>query len=136
MRYWWQNSSRGLSCFPVTRAHRIGIKPTDEGRRSKPRVFLVHFHYFQDKHHVSRQRQELDFRGSRVFFHNDSSAEQGRKRAAFRDVKSLHYKKGIRFGLLHPARLQVIHDGKIHYFDSPEAAKKFYDSHRGKQQEV
>ena len=120
----------------LSRAHRIGAKPTDEGRRSRPRVFLVHFHYFQDKHRVSRQRQELVFRGSRVFFHEDFSAELGRKRATFRDVKSLLYEKGIRFGLLYPARLQVTHEGKRHYFDSPEAAKEFYNSHWGKQQEV
>lgn len=57
----------------LSRAHRVGAKPTD-GQRSRPRVFLVCFHYFQDKHRVNRQRQELTFRGNGVFFHNEETS--------------------------------------------------------------
>ncbi|KAK9967033.1 hypothetical protein ABG768_001453, partial [Culter alburnus] len=43
----------------------------------------------------SRQQRELLFRGHRVFFHEDFSAELGKKRAAFKDVKSRLYEKGV-----------------------------------------
>lgn len=114
----------------LDRAHRVGAKPAD-GQPARPRVFLVRFHYYHDKHSVSMLRQELVFRGHRVFFHNDYSVEVGRKRAAFKDVKSLLYQKRIKFALLYPAQLQVTHEGRKHRFDTPEAAQKFYDLNWG-----
>ncbi|CAL8257811.1 unnamed protein product [Arctogadus glacialis] len=39
------------------------------------------------------------------------------------------YRKNIRFGLLHPARLRGDYEGHTLYFDSPAAAQVFYDSH-------
>lgn len=128
----------GADFFPrplmLSRAHRIGPTPTDVPniKPSKPRVFLVLFHYFQDKYRIiTKRRQELFFRGHRVFFYEDFSVELGRKRATFREIKSLLYNKGVRFGLQYPARLQVTHEGKKYYFNTPETAKKFYYSRWG-----
>lgn len=119
----------------LSRAHRVGPSPFNDAK-AKPRVFLVLFHFFQDKHRIlrfSRQKRELFFRGHRVFFHEDFSVELGKKRAAFKHVKSLFYGKGVRFGLLYPARLRVTHEGKTHFFDTPKEACEFYDSHWGEE---
>lgn len=120
----------------ISRAHRVGpnssnVKETS-AKQTRSRVFLVLFHYFQDKHRIiqfSRQRRELFFRGHRVFFHEDFSADLAKKRAAFKEVKSRLFGKGVRFGLLYPARLRVTHEGKTYLFDTPNDANEFYRSH-------
>ncbi|ROL49414.1 LINE-1 type transposase domain-containing protein 1 [Anabarilius grahami] len=101
----------------LSRAHRVGPNPTNDARakQTKPRVFLVLFHFFQVKHRIlrfSRQQRKLLFCGHRVVFHEDFSADLGKKRAAFKDVNSRLYEKGVRFGLLYPARLRVTREGK------------------------
>lgn len=128
----------GKDFFPhpliISRAHRVGPKPTaDSGASSKrPRIFLVLFHAFQNKHRIiTRKREQLFFRGHKVFFHEDVSAELGKKQAAFKEVKSLLYKKNGRFALIYPARLRVLHDGQTLFFETPEKAREFYDLHWG-----
>ncbi|XP_059818383.1 uncharacterized protein LOC132389837 [Hypanus sabinus] len=100
----------GTNFFPrflvLLRAHRVGPKPSgvSEAKQTRPRTFLVLFYFFQDKQRIiNRRKQELYFRRHHVFFHEDFCAELGKKRAAFKDVKSLLYRKEVRFGLLYPA---------------------------------
>jgi len=56
-----------------------------------------------------------------------TKCKAAKKRAAFNDIKQELYRKGVRFGLLHPARLRVTFEGETVYFDTPEAARAFYD---------
>lgn len=128
----------GKDFFPsplvLSRAHRVGPIPTNStpAKTPKSRVFLVLFHFFQDKQRILRfgkQQRGLLFRGHKVFFHEDFSVELGRKRAAFNEVKSRLYSKGVRFGLLYPARLRVLYEGKTCFFNTPEDANEFYRSH-------
>lgn len=116
-------------------AHLVGPKPTacpSAASSKRPRIFLVVFHAFQNKHCIiTRKREQLFFRGHKVFFHEDVSAKLGRKQAAFKEVKSLLYKKNVRFALIYPARLRVLHDGQTLFFETPEKAREFYDLHWG-----
>ncbi|CAM4706480.1 unnamed protein product [Leuciscus chuanchicus] len=87
----------------------------------------------QIKHRIlrfSKQKRELLFRGHWVFFHEDFSAELG-KSVQRSKIKSRLYEKGVRFGLLYPARLRVTHEGKTHLFSTPDEANEFYRSNWG-----
>lgn len=116
----------------LSRAHRIGPRPAADSNSQRSRVFIVLFHCFQDKHRIiTRKRQQLYFREHKVFLHEDVSADLGKKQAAFKEVKFLLYKKSVRFALIYPARLRVIHNGETLFFDTPGKAREFYDVHWG-----
>ena len=124
----------GPEFFPtplkLDRAHRLGRANAAGGDNNRARAFIVLFHNYQDKERVfGKRRDNLCFRGHKIFFYPDFSASLARRRAAFNDVKARLYRKNIRFGLLHPARLRVDYEGQTLYFDSPAAAQAFYDSH-------
>ncbi len=65
--------------------------------------------------------------GHWVKFYEEFCASVAKKRASFNNVKGLLYKRGVRFGMIYPARRRVSHNGSEHYFNSPEAAERFYD---------
>ncbi len=125
----------GAEVFPhppvLDRAHRLG-RVTDAGGKpsSKPRAFIVCFHYHGDKERIlARRREELIFQGHRINIYPDLSASLARQRAAFNAVKSSLYRRKIRFGLRYPARLQVEFNGEILFFNTPKEAQAFYDCH-------
>lgn len=113
----------------IERAHRsLGPRPGDDNAR-KPRAFIVKFLRFQEKEAVLRwaRQNKLDYGGTELRVYPDISTALAKKRAAFNPVKSALYQKGIKFRLLHPARLQVSYKNEEHYFDSPRSAQDFYD---------
>ncbi|KAJ7995644.1 hypothetical protein DPEC_G00246720 [Dallia pectoralis] len=73
----------------LDRAHRIGAPPTPDGVNPKPRVFIVRFHNFQDKERVLRRqsRDQLIFRGIKVFIFPDLTSSIAKKRALFLGIK-------------------------------------------------
>ncbi|KAJ3605997.1 hypothetical protein NHX12_028040 [Muraenolepis orangiensis] len=66
------------------------------------------------------------FVGSPLRFYPDLSSALARKRAEYNGVKQALYKKGVRFRLMHPARLVVTFEAQTFTFDSPEEAQEFY----------
>lgn len=113
----------------IERAHRsLGPRPGDAGAR-KPRAFIIKFLRFQEKEKVLRwaRQHKMVYRGSELRVYPDISAALAKKRAAFNAVKSALYLKGIKFRLLHPARLQVSFQNENLYFDSPQKAQDFFN---------
>ena len=111
----------------LERAHRsLGQKPKEE---RPPRPFVVCFHRFQEKEKALRwaRANDVKFQGTPLRIYPDLSAALARKRATFKEIKHLLYKKNVRFNLLHPARLRVEFDKQTFIFSSPEEAQKFYD---------
>ena len=110
----------------IDRAHRTGPQPPTGGR---PRPFLARIHFFRQKERVlqlSREAGQLKFNGKNIFIFPDLSAETSRRRAAFGPVKEiLRTKRGVRYGIRHPARLWIEVDGQHKIFDSPVDAKNF-----------
>ncbi|KAJ3581163.1 hypothetical protein NHX12_016971 [Muraenolepis orangiensis] len=66
------------------------------------------------------------YMGSPLRFYPDLSSALARKRAEYNGVKQALYKKGVRFRLMHPARLVVTFEAQTFTFDSPEEAQEFY----------
>lgn len=69
----------------------------------------------------------MTYHGHNIKFYEDFSAAVAKKRAAFNQVKSLLFNKGIRFGMIFPAWLRITFNGVTHIFDSPEQAEQFYE---------
>lgn len=117
-----------LTAPPVLdRAHR-SLRPKPR-QGQNPRPFIVRFHRYVEKETVlkwAKATKEILYKGHRVKFYKDFCASVAKKRAAFNNVKSLLYKRGVRFGMIYPAKLRVSHNGSDYYFDSPEAAERFY----------
>ncbi len=109
---------------------------THRSLRPKPhqgsRPVIVRFHRYTDKERVlswAKEHRNMTYRGHNIKFYEDFSAGVAKRRAAFNQVKSLLFKKGIRFGMIYPVRLRVTFNGVTHIFDSPEQAELFYEDH-------
>ncbi|KAJ8333494.1 hypothetical protein SKAU_G00415020 [Synaphobranchus kaupii] len=115
------------------RSNLVGPKPAAETQTRTPNGLGCFSYSSTVKHRIiTRKRHQLYFRGHKVFFHEDvRCADLGKRQAAFKEVKSLLYKKSVRFALIYPARLRVLHDGEILFFDTPGKAREFYDLHWG-----
>lgn len=110
----------------VDRAHR-SLAPPPKANQA-PRPFIVRLHHYQTRElilRLARGRGQVLYKGSRIHFYPDVSAEVAKRRAAFNQVKAQLRGAGIEFGLLFPARLRINHDGTRHFFDCPQRALEF-----------
>lgn len=114
----------------IERAHRSLRRP-GYNNTEKPRAFIVKFLRFQEKEKVLRwaRKHQMTYRDSELRVYPDISAELTKQRASFNPIKNSLYLKGIKFRLLHPARLHVSFQDQDYYFDSPQKAQDFYDQH-------
>lgn len=110
----------------LERAHRSLLPKPKAG--AAPRTIIVCFHRYQEKERALRWAREHEprYQNTILRFYPDFSAALSKKRAAFNEVKTILYRKGVRFGLLHPARLRVtLEGGESRTFTTPEEAKTF-----------
>ncbi|KAG7261962.1 hypothetical protein CRUP_038180 [Coryphaenoides rupestris] len=94
-----------------------------------PRAMLVRLHYYQTKELIlrtSRERGQLSYKGRKIHIFPDYSAALARRRAEFRDVKAQLHQAGVKFGLVHPAKLRLTFQGTVHTFENPDAALLFF----------
>lgn len=68
---------------------------------------------------------QLTYRGNKVSFFPDISADLLRRRAEFIPVKKQLHQAGVKFSLAHPATLRFSFNDSRHEFKSPEAASAF-----------
>ncbi|CAG6007005.1 unnamed protein product, partial [Menidia menidia] len=87
----------------VDRAHRIPIPKPKAGER--PRPIVAKLHYYTDCVKILSKARDLQ----RIKMN-------GRPEHELRGIE------GVRFGLLHPARLRITHGGTTRVFTSPEEA--------------
>lgn len=99
----------------------------------KVQVFLLCFHPLgsncsqtfgphcnnSDKEKILRwtTKHEFMYQNVTLRVYQDMSVTLVRKRVAFNDIQQELYRKGAKFGLLHPACLQVTFSGESIYFD-------------------
>lgn len=115
----------------IERAHRIlAPKP---GPNQRPRPVLIRFHNFPDKQRVldaARRKMTVKYQESNVMFFQDLSAAVVRKRKGFDEVKKRLRDIGVKYMMLYPATLKIIHGGGSRSFDSPAKASAFVDTLR------
>lgn len=112
----------------IDRSHR-----TLQGRRAdgKPRAIIAKLHYYQDCGDLLRRARDagpLRYNGSTIFIFPDYPPIVARARLAFNDVKKLlRGREGVRYGLLHPARLRITHKGTEKFSEDPAKAKMYVE---------
>ena len=109
------------------RAHR-SLQPKSR-TRDPPKPFIVRFHRYTVKEIVlnwTKSHKNISYNGNGIRIFEDFSVAVAKKRSAFNDIKSLLYKRGVRFGMLYPARLRITYDNREHFFNSPADAEAFY----------
>lgn len=113
----------------LDRAHRINrVKPQDG---KPPRPFIVRVHHSQTRDlilcRVREVSDSLKYQGARVSIYPDLTTAVALKRAEFGEAKRLLRNiPGVKFGLLHPARLCVsLSNGNKRHFIDPVSATTF-----------
>lgn len=107
----------------IDRSHRTLQAKRADG---KPRAIVAKLHYYQDCVEILRRVREtgpLHHNGATIFIFPDYPPSVARARSAFNEVrKLLRGKDGVRYGILHPARLRITHNGTEKQFqDAAEA---------------
>lgn len=126
----------GADNFPgpllIERAHRIGqINVTDRQSAARPRAVIIKFLNYADKTRVmkaARMKGPLSLDNQRIMLFPDVSADLLKQRKVFDQVKK-HLASlsipGLRYGIVHPAKLLITYQGRRHIFDTTAAAEKF-----------
>uniref|UniRef100_A0A3Q1GC67 L1 transposable element RRM domain-containing protein n=1 Tax=Acanthochromis polyacanthus TaxID=80966 RepID=A0A3Q1GC67_9TELE len=111
----------------VDRAHRA-LRPKPKPGEH-PRAIIAKLHYYTDCADILRKARELQrikVRNMTISVFPDHTARTARARAAFNNVRrQLREIEGVRFGLLHPARLRITHGGQQRDFTSLGEAMAF-----------
>ena len=71
---------------------------------------------------MSYERVQLTYQEAEISFYPDLSADLLHRRTTFLPVKNQLREAGVKYSLLHPARLQFVFDGKKQEFANPSEA--------------
>lgn len=111
----------------LDRAHR-SLQPVP-GQGRPPRVIVARVHYFQDCANIlrlAREKQRIKMNGMTISVFPDYTAKTAKARAAFNDIRrQLRGIDGVRFGILHPARLRITYQNTEKTFSTPEEAQLY-----------
>lgn len=73
--------------------------------------------------------QQIVFRGQRINVFPDYPPAVVKRRTLFKRVRELlEDKPGVKYGLQYPAKLRILHNGKVFYCTDPDKAVRFAES--------
>ncbi|XP_032388515.1 protein ECT2 [Etheostoma spectabile] len=117
-----------LSAPPeLDRAHR-SLQPKPRPG-DPPRPFIERFHRYIEREIVlnwAKTHRDISYNSIRIRIFEDFSVAVAKKRSAFNGIKGLLYKRGVKFGMLYPARLRVTYGNRERIFDFAEDAETFF----------
>lgn len=111
----------------VDRSHRT---PPSQRVAGKPRPIIAKLHYYQDCVDVLRRARQaggaLKYGQTSISIFQDYLPSVARARSAYNQVKQLlRGRAGVWYGVIHPAKLRVSHDGIEKVFTDPETATAY-----------
>ncbi|KAK1900164.1 LINE-1 retrotransposable element ORF1 protein [Dissostichus eleginoides] len=111
----------------LDRAHRTLQPKPRPGERHRTIIARLHYHAdCADILRRARAQQRIKIGDFVVSIFPDHTSRTARARTAFNDVRrQLREIPGIRFGLLYPGRLRIMHGGTERQFNSPDDAETF-----------
>lgn len=122
-------SSEGLtSHFSVERAHRLPSRPPEPGR--PPRPLIARILDYRDRDtllRAARERAPIVFENKTISLYPDFTLAVQKSRATFLEVKRKLRLHNLKYALLFPARLKVIHNQKALFFDTPDEVADWLD---------
>lgn len=111
----------------IERAHRVG--PAREPG-APPRTLIMKFLNFKEKQAVvmaAKTTKDIQHKGKKVRFFPDIATGLHQLRKQFDSVRQELRNRGIRHGLIHPAKLLVTYKERSHTFKTPAEARKFLE---------
>lgn len=129
----WLTSTFGTNTFStmfaIERAHRVPLRPLPPG--APPHAMLIKLLHFRDREAIIRAAREkgcLLFNGNGITIFPDFSVATQKQRATFLAVKRRLRDLQLSYSMLYLAQLQVIHQGKAHFFTDPKEAAHWADT--------
>lgn len=119
--------------FAIERAHRIAPRVPHPG--GQPRPLIVKILFFRDKVTILQKAREMKnilYNGARISLYPDFSPELQRQRAKFVECKRSLQRHGLRYALLYPARLRVIANGEVKFFNDPAEVSSWLEKYEGR----
>lgn len=120
----WLPEVLGTDTFPnpvvIENAHRLPNGP--------PRALIMKFLNYQDKVRVmraARQKGKVMYQERQVMFFPDLSVEVQKQRRQYNDVKRKLHELNLDFGLIFPAKMRIMHEGRRHLFNTPGEVEAF-----------
>ncbi|KAJ8399540.1 hypothetical protein AAFF_G00409510 [Aldrovandia affinis] len=114
---------------------RCGEHTDSRGRRDgegvPPRAFVRRCHYFAEKEEILKKAREMERtpegRRGTIHIYPDYTQEVNRKRAAFKEARSLlRTRKEVRYGMRYPATLVITPEGlQTRLFENPKDAVEY-----------
>lgn len=95
-----------------------------------PRVFIAKFLNYKDRDTIlrlSREKDNIPLHNHQIMAFPDFSAEVQRQRSQFTDIKRRPRVHHLKYAMLFPARLRVVGEDKLHFFEEPRAASDWLD---------
>lgn len=118
------------STFVIERAHRIPMTPGPPG--SPPRTFIAKLLNFRDRDAVLRLTRELGhltIQNAAISVYPDFSITIQKERAKFIAAKRKLRDLNIKYSMLYPSKLRVVHSNATHFFQSPEDVFTWIEQH-------
>ena len=114
--------------YALERAHRIPARPPAAG--APPRPIIARLLHYRDRDHIlsqARMRGDLTIGNSKIMIFPDFTREVQRRRASFMGVKRRLRMVGLTYSMMFPARLRVISDKGVLFFDLAAEASHWID---------
>ena len=116
----------------LERVHRaLRSADPDPEKPPKPRPVYIRFLRYTDKEMVVEAAKKKSPFGEgqvELSIRQDLSAEVRKKRKEFNAVVEVLLKKGMFRGFAFPSRLRVLHQNKITFYETPQAAETFLET--------
>ncbi|KAK7889794.1 hypothetical protein WMY93_025354 [Mugilogobius chulae] len=114
----------------IDRSHRTAQLQQVTG---KPRPIIARLHYYQDCVDILRRARQagsaLKYGQASISIFPDYAPSVARARSAFNEVKQLlRGRAGVRYGVIHPAKFRISHDGTEKDFMDPRKAMAYVKS--------
>lgn len=112
----------------VDRSHRT-LTVKRPGHQETTQVIIAKLHHDRDAAEIVRRAQKrapVIHNGHRIAFFPDYTASVPKARATFMEVrKVLQGRRGVRYGLLYPARLRLTYQNEEKEFLDPQKAMEY-----------
>ena len=116
-------------CFVLERAHRVPGRPLPAG--GPPHTMIMHLLNYRDRDSIlraARIKGSLKINNASVSLFPDYSPAVRASRAKYQHVKQKLREKTIQYSMLFPATLRVVHQGQVHFFQTPANALSWFES--------